>query len=408
MDSFCPLVEGSTDTAHDRFTLGAILRAFLPALLLLLKLGKHKLRVLWHLAACGTPALGANLFACPHCPHRHWAPRSCGDRHCPGCLAAKSWQWLEKQIRSLLPITYYHCVFTLPAELNSLVLANQRRLYPLLFECAAQSLLEFGRNRLQGDLGITAVLHTWGQKLDFHPHLHCIVTGGALSPDGKRWRSPKQRKFLFPVQALAALFRGKFLAGLRQMLGAEELHLPDSELKTPATRARWLSLLYTKRWVLYAKRPFGGPQQVLRYLANYTHRVALSNRRIVAVDPQQQTVTFTYRDYRHGSKLKELTLCALEFIRRFSLHILPSGLVRIRHYGILGNNRRKRDIEAARAILKRHRRALKLQPQSVADPPCGARCCPSCGKAGIRLVAFTDAAGVLHMIGVGPMPCDSS
>src|ERR1700751_3491056 len=159
---------------------------------------------------------------------------------------------------------------------------------------------------------------------------------------------------------------------------------------------------------LYAKRPFGGPQQVLRYLANYTHRVALSNRRIVAVDPQQQTVTFTYRDYRHGSKLKELTLCALEFIRRFSLHILPSGLVRIRHYGILGNNRRKRDIEAARAIFKRRRRAMELQPQSVADPPCGARCCPSCGKAGIRLVAFTDAAGVLHMIGVGPMPCDSS
>jgi hypothetical protein len=408
MDFFCPLVEGSTDTAHDRLTLGAILRAFLPALLLLLKLGKHKLRVLWHLAACGTPALGANLFACPHCPHRHWSPRSCGDRHCPRCMAAKSCQWLEKQTRSLLPITYYHCVFTLPAELNSLVLANQRRLYLLLFDCAAQSLLEFGRNRLHGDLGITAVLHTWGQKLDFHPHLHCIVTGGALSPDGKRWRSPKQRKFLFPVQALAALFRGKFLAGLRQMLGAEELHLPDSELKTPATRARWLSLLYTKRWVLYAKRPFGGPQQVLRYLANYTHRVALSNRRIVAVDPQQQTVTFTYRDYRHGSKLKDLTLCALEFIRRFSLHILPSGLVRIRHYGILGNNRRKRDVEAARAILKRHRRALKLQPQSAADPPCSARCCPSCGKAGIRLVAFTDAAGVLHMIGVGPMPCDSS
>jgi hypothetical protein len=134
MDALCPLVESSADAAHERLTLGAILRAFLPALLLLLKLGKHKLRVLWHLAACGTPALGANLFACPHCPHRHWAPRSCGDRHCPRCLAAKSWQWLEKQIRSLLPITYYHCVFTLPAELNSLVLANQRRLYPLLFD----------------------------------------------------------------------------------------------------------------------------------------------------------------------------------------------------------------------------------------------------------------------------------
>jgi hypothetical protein len=320
-------------------------------------------------------------------------------------MAAKSWQWLQKQTQSLLPIIYYHCVFTLPAELNSVVLANQRRLYPLLFECAAQSLLEFGRNRLHGDLGITALLHTWGQKLDFHPHLHCIVTGGALSRDGKRWRSPKQRKFLFPLQALGALFRGKFLAGLRQMLEAGELHLPDSQLKTSASRARWLSLLYSKRWVLYAKCPFGGPPQVLRYLANYTHRVALSNRRIVTVDPQHQSVTFTYRDYRHGSQLKELTLDAAEFIRRFSLHILPSGLVRIRHYGILGNNRRKHAIEAARAIFKCHGRTLLLQPQSVAEKPI---CCPSCGKAGIRLVAFTDAAGLLHMIGPRPMPCDSS
>jgi putative transposase len=160
--------------------------------------------------------------------------------------------------------------------------------------------------------------------------------------------------------------------------------------------------------VLYAKRPFGGPQQVLSYLANYTHRVALSNRRIVAVDAPHQTVTFTYRDYRHGSQRKELTLCALEFIRRFSLHILPPSLVRIRHYGILGNNRRKRDIEAARAICKSSGCALELQPRSVADPSCGAMCCPSCGKAGIRLVAFTDAAGVLHMIGAWPTPCDSS
>ena len=160
--------------------------------------------------------------------------------------------------------------------------------------------------------------------------------------------------------------------------------------------------------VLYAKRPFGGPQQVLSYLANYTHRVALSNRRIVAVDAPHQTVTFTYRDYRHGSQRKELTLSALEFIRRFSLHILPPSLVRIRHYGIWGNNRRRRDIEAARAIFKRRGCAMELQSQSGVDPPCGGTCCPLCGKAGIRLVAFTDATGVLHMIGVGQMPCDSS
>jgi hypothetical protein len=408
METLCPSVQSSGEAIRDQLTFGGILRAFLPVLLHLLNLGTHKLRVLWQLAACGTPALGANLFHCPHCQHRHWAPRSCGNRHCPRCLAAKSRQWLEKQTRSLLPITYYHCVFTLPAELNFLMLANQRKLYPLLFDCAAQSLLEFGRNRLKGDLGITAVLHTWGQKLDFHPHLHCIVTGGALSPDGKQWRSPKQRKFLFPVRALAALFRGKVLAGLAQMLDAGELHLPDLELQIPANRARWFSLLYGKRWVLYAKRPFGGPKQVLSYLANYTHRVALSNRRIVSVDARHQSVTFTYRDYRHGSHRKDLTLSAFEFIRRFSLHILPPGLVRIRHYGILGNNRRRRDIEAARAIFKRRGCAVELQPQSVVDPPCGATCCPLCGKAGIRLVAFTDAAGVLHMIGAGPMPCDSS
>jgi hypothetical protein len=405
MDSVCPLVEGSTDPAHERLTLGAILRAFLPALVPLGKLGNHKVRVLERLAACGTPALGANLFACPHCDHRHWAPRSCGDRHCPRCLAAKSRQWLEKQTQSLLPIAYFHCVFTLPAELNSLMLANPRKLYPLLFECAAQSLLQFGRTRLQGDLGITAILHTWGQKLDFHPHLHCIVTGGALGPDGKQWRCPKQRKFLFPVRALGSLFRGKFLAGLAQMLKAAELELHDWQLKTPATRTRWLSSLYSKRWVIYAKRPFGGPQQVLRYLANYTHRVALSNRRIVQVDAQHQNITFTYRDYRQGSQRKSLTLSAAEFIRRFSLHILPAGLVRIRHYGILGNNRRKRDIEVARAIFQRRGRALELQPQSVAEKPMA---CPSCGKAGIRLVAFTDAAGLLHRIANRPMPCDSS
>src|ERR1700692_1678089 len=160
--------------------------------------------------------------------------------------------------------------------------------------------------------------------------------------------------------------------------------------------------------VLYAKRPFGGPQQVLSYLANYTHRVALSNRRIVAVDAQHQTVTFTYRDYRHGSQRKELTLSALEFIRRFSLHILPPGLVRIRHYGILANNRRKRDIEAARAILMSRGRALELESHSVAGPPCRGMGCSLCGKTGIRLVACIDAAGVLHMMGVGPMPCDSS
>ena len=229
------------------------------------------------------------------------------------------------------------------------------------------------------------MLHTWGQKLDFHPHLHCIVTGGALSPDGNGGARPNSESSSFPCKRLPRYSEASSWPTTPDALLRKSCICPIAELKTPANRARWLSLLYRKRWVLYAKCPFGGPQQVLGYLANYTHRVALSNRRIVAVDPQHQTVTFTYRDYRHGSQLKELTLCALEFIRRFSLHILPPGLVRIRHYGILGNNRRKRAIEAARAIFKRRGRAVELQPQSVADKSTS---CPLCGKAGIRLVAL--------------------
>jgi len=408
MASLCQGTEHA-DSAGVPWTLGGILRRFLFSLLDLLRLGSHQRRVLWQLAACGTIELGENLYECPHCARRHWAPRSCGDRHCPRCLSGKSHQWLGKQMQSLLPVTYYHCVFTLPAELNPLVLANQPQLYKLLFDCAAQALLEFGRNRLGGDLGVTAVLHTWGQKLDFHPHLHCIVTGGALSEDRQRWRSPKQRKFLFPVRALAALFRGKFLAGLRLLIERGELRLGAHFPTEPAGQRHWFSLLYGKPWVVYAKRPFGGPQQVLTYLSNYTHRVALSNRRIVAVDEDNQTVTFNYRDYRAGGKVKTLTLGVREFIRRFALHILPEKLVRIRHYGILGNNRRKRDIEAARQILARRKRRQSLDLQAtLAAPPESPLRCPHCGKGGARLLGFTDPDGTYHHLEKAPSSLDSS
>jgi putative transposase len=215
---------------------------------------------------------------------------------------------------------------------------------------------------------------------------------------------PNSESSSFPCKRLPRCSEASSWPGSLRCLTRESCTCPIPNSKYLPTVLAGSPCSTTSALVLYAKRPFGGPQQVLSYLANYTHRVALSNRRIVAVDAPHQTVTFTYRDYRHGSQRKELTLSALEFIRRFSLHILPPGLVRIRHYGILANNRRKRDIEAARAIFKRRRGAMELQSQSVADPPCGTRCCPSCGKAGIRLVAFTDAAGVLHMIGVGPMP----
>jgi hypothetical protein len=386
-------------TAEDRpgvlYTLGGILRTFADTVLPQLHLGARVRRVLGLLAACGTPQLGFTLYECPHCHGRHGVARSCGDRHCPRCLAAKSRHWLTQQTRSLLPTTYYHCVFTLPEDLNALVLLNPTRLYPLLFDSAAQSLLQFGRNRLHGNLGISAVLHTWGQQLNFHPHLHCIVTGGALSSDGQQWRAPKQRKFLFPVKALGALFRGKFLDALKGLLATDQLRLSDPSMANPQVRQRWFSKLYAQKWVVYAKRPFGGPEQVLNYLANYTHRVALSNRRIVAVDEQAQTVTFTWRDYRHGGKVKPLTLSAHEFLRRFIHHILPAGLVRIRHYGILGNNRRQRDIARARALLERRRQ--KAAPQLPKLKPLEPMPCPHCGRSGLRWIGFIDAKGRAHL-----------
>jgi hypothetical protein len=389
---------------------GEVLRASLSAAQTLLRLGARPLRVLRQLAACGTYQLGAHVVRCEHCQQVHYPPRSCGDRHCPRCLAGKSRRWLQEQLHALLPVSYYHCVFTLPPPLHALVQLNPARLYPLLFAAASQALLEFGRNTLGGDLGLTIVLHTWGQTLNFHPHLHCIVTSGALSRDGARWRGCKQRKFLFPVRALAALFRGKFLAGLKPLLAdeANPLRLPDALAGDALARARWLSALYQQPWHLYLKRPFGGPEQVLAYLAHYTHRVALSNRRLVGFDREQQTVTFTYRDYRDGAKVKPMTLSAVEFIRRFSWHILPAGLVRIRHYGLLGNNRRHRDIPKARALLEPRPSppAALAAPATPAPPPPATppgpspapppRCCPYCGGTALRWIGFIDARGRAH------------
>jgi hypothetical protein len=403
-------------------TVGEVLRGGLSAAQTLLCLGARPLRVLRQLAACGTYQLGAHLVRCEHCHTLHYPPRSCGDRHCPRCLAGRSRRWLQAQLDALLPVRYYHCVFTLPPALRALVQLNPARLYPLLFAAASQALLKFGRNTLGGDLGLTIVLHTWGQTLNFHPHLHGIVTSGALSRDGARWRGCKRRKFLFPVRALAALFRGKFLAGLKPLLADEQnpLRLPDALAGDALARARWLSALHQQPWHLYLKQPFGGPEQVLAYLANYTHRVALSNRRLVRFDRQRQTVTFTYRDYRDGAKVKPMTLSAVEFIRRFSWHILPAGLVRIRHYGILGNNRRHRDIPKARALLESaHPRPAHTAPAptpastpastsaatSAATPPATppgpapaspARGCPYCGSTALRWIGFIDARGRAH------------
>ena len=272
----------------------------------------------------------------------------------------------------LLPVSYFHVVFTLPHELHGLLLLNQAALYRLFFECAASSLMEFARSRLGGTPGITAILHTWGQQLTYHPHLHCIITAGALSDDAQSWKAPKQRGYLFPEAAVAALFRGKFMAGLRAL--DESLRLPE-----PAARPCF-DALSKKRWHVYLKRPFGGPQQALAYLANYTHRVAISNSRIQSVDANG--VRFTYRDYAAARALKTCELSGSAFLERFCLHILPPRFTKIRHFGILANNRRSAAIPQVRRLLHSKKTVellLRLRAQQqLADAPKPSRPCPRC------------------------------
>jgi hypothetical protein len=262
----------------------------------------------------------------------------------------------------------YHVVFTLPQQFPALALRNQADLYGLLFDCAAESLLEFARERLDGTPGITAVLHTWGQQLNYHPHLHCIITAGALGADGQDWSKPRQKRYLFPEAALSALFRGKFMAGLRLM--EEHLRWP------PGLRFDSLRWLYDIHWQVYLKRPFGGPKQALAYLANYTHRVAISSSRLRRIDPRAGTVSFSYRDYADGNRIKSRELPGTEFLKRFCQHLLPRHFTRIRHYGILANNRKARDLPQARLLLLSRRTVGLLV--ALHQPPLQNWICPCC------------------------------
>lgn len=362
--------------------LGGIIRLFLAGLLTACpQLSRRKQRLLQRMALCRTGALGMTLFKCDECGYATSVPLACGDRHCPSCQASRSRQWLQNQMRALLPVPYFHVVFTLPRELHALLLRNQEALYALLFESAAESLLEFASQRLKGTPGITAVLHTWGQRLNYHPHLHCIVTGGALSGDGQTWTKTKTKRYLFPEAPLAALFRGKFMAGIRQRQA--QLRWPDG-LSFDSLRD-----LYNEPWHLYLKRPFGGPQQALAYLSNYTHRVAISNGRIQAIDPQAGTVRFRYRDYADANQIKSEELHGAKFLLRFCQHLLPRGFTRIRHYGILANNRRKRDIGQARLLLLA-RRTLDILLELHRPPESPDWPCPRC------------RAGTLHTVHVDP------
>jgi predicted Zn-ribbon and HTH transcriptional regulator len=312
------------------------------------------LRVMRAVEACRTAELGGHLKQCDTCGFEHPTYNSCRNRHCPKCQSLAKAKWLEKQTSELLPVGYFHLVFTLPHEFNRLILAHKKIVLALLFKAVSETLLEFGQTRLKGTLGIIAVLHTWDQKLQDHFHLHCLIPAGALSVDHSRWIGARPN-FLFPFKALSRVFRGKFLALLQQACDKGKIPAANNEIK--ASRR--------KNWVVYAKKPFGSPEKVLDYLGRYTHRVALSNNRILAVENGQ--VTFSYRDRRDKDRLKSMTLDAKEFIRRFLLHVLPDGFMRIRHFGFLANRSKKHALPQCRKLLGLNPALPEISKKSAHD-----------------------------------------
>ena len=302
------------------------------------RLSAAQQKVMRAVETCRTAELGGHLKQCDRCGFEHPSYNSCRNRHCPKCQSLAKAQWLQKQNAELLPVGYFHLVFTLPHLFNGLILAHKKIVLSLLFKAVSETLLEFGQRRLGGTVGIIAVLHTWDQKLQDHFHLHCLVPAGALSLDHSRWIKAR-RNFLFPVKALSVVFRGKFLDLLKQ--AGEKGRIETTSERVQAFRE--------KNWVVYAKRPFGSPQTVLDYLGRYTHRVALSNDRILKVENGE--VTLSYRDRRDGDRKKSMTLEAQEFIRRFLLHVLPDGFMRIRHFGFLANRSKKHALPQCRKLL---------------------------------------------------------
>jgi len=310
-------------------------------------------RVLRALLECRTAALGGHKAQCDSCGHVTIQYSSCRNRHCPKCQTLAATRWVERQGAHLLDIDYWHVVFTLPHELNPLAQTHPRLLYNLLFHCASRTLLEFGRNPrwLGGEIGFTMVLHTWGQNLSQHIHVHCVVTGGALSPDRQRW-IPARRGFLFPTKALSKVFRGKYLEALTQahrkgdLRGAGDV---DQGRHDADAFDALVTRLRTHDWVVYAKPPFAGVGKVLAYLGRYTHRVAISNHRLLDFDGER--VRFRWRDYAHGNKQKIMSLTSTEFVRRFLLHTLPRGFARIRHFGLLANRLRHQRLAHCRTLI---------------------------------------------------------
>ena len=340
-------------------------------------------KVLLAITRCRTAALGGHRDRCADCGHTVAVSyNSCRNRHCPRCQGNARARWLQAREQELLPARYVHVVFTLPRELAPVALQNKKVIFDLLFRASAETLLEIARDarHLGAEIGFFSVLHSWDQRLLFHPHVHCILAAGGLSPDHTQWISSSHRFFL-PIKVLSRVFRGKFIAGLKAAFHAGDLdfHGAILHLSQPCIFASWLRTLFRHDWVVYAKRPFGGPEHALRYLGAYTHRVAISNRRLIAL--HDGNITFRWRDSTHGNKKKLMTLPVDEFLRRFLLHLLPRGFVRIRNFGFLANRRRASLLPLCRELLNDSTQNMDATATRSASRSTSLWRCPKCGGA---------------------------
>jgi Putative transposase/Transposase zinc-binding domain len=395
-----PSVPQSTvePAARPALTIGEVLRLAVPLHAQQFKMPRQHWKTLEQLMRCRTPEMGGYTYHCQDCGKEHFVPLSCRNRHCPTCQPLLGHDWMEKEAALLLPVPYFHTVFTLPHSLNSLIAQNQAALYKLLFAAAAETLLEFGKQRLGGQIGITMVLHTWGQNLSDHYHVHAIVTGGALSKDGVTFKKAPAH-YLFPIKAMSKMFRGKYRDGLYKLYekGELEFHGKQAEYSQPAAFAAQVQTSVKQPWIVYAKAPFAGPAQMLAYLARYTHRVGISNSRLIS-QAEDGGVTFGWKDYADDSKSKVMTLSAVEFVRRFRSHILPPGFVKIRHYGLLSTRNRKIKIAKARSLLGAKEAVLAeagAEP-SRTDKPAKAqkeRLCPYCQSPRLTRVESSKVRG---------------
>lgn len=333
------------------------------------------------IGACRTPALGGERQQCDRCGFEHIQWRSCGNRACPRCQASARARWLEARSAELLPVPYFHVVFTLPEELNVLALYAPRVFYDLLFRAVGATLTDVASTRLHAQIGALCVLHTWGQSLVLHPHIHCVIPGGGLSLDHTRWIGLRKPTFFLPVKVLSRRFRTLFCSFLREAWRNGTLKINSSVLADSVALDLLLARASVKEWVVYAKPPFGGPAQVLAYLANYTHRIAISNSRIVAFDGER--VTFRYRDYANGNQQKVMSLAVDEFLRRFLMHVLPPRFVRIRYYGFMANRARANNLDRARSLI-----GDKIIPLPERQSPSDEHRCPRCGVGIMRLAGL--------------------